>query len=279
MFVKCDGLIRSDGLSTTYPRRGRALLVLVAWIALWPVGCSSVAYTERDYQNWDPAKKAREITRRRNLARDALQNYRATGEFRYLEEVVQHEKETIEIASATCPTCYHEYGLALSMAGRHFYYKQADALRGAEEAASAREANELRVEARDYREQMRDYLQKSYRAFISFFTHPDNVYQNPNDLLRVMHDQEILENYDEAIYFLRRYRESLGENLTEVDKEEIAKLLRRYRRLAERKREIEQNPDRHEPEADLDFRDRRYLEDEGAELEGGRRSPRDSRDR
>ena len=142
---------------------------------------------------------------------------------------------SIEIA------CFREYGLALSMAGRHYSYLLQDVR---EELRTARraESERLQHERDEYLDERIRYLQLSRRAYEGYFRHPATTAVTPKDLRRVMNDQEILGDYEAALLYLKLYKVSLGSEIPDVLQEAFKEHLVRYThqaRIARERRERE----------------------------------------
>ncbi len=234
-----EGVVRSR-----LSRRSEPCAVVLALVVLALVvsvsGCA-VGYNNRDPKEWPADQKAREITRLRKLAREHLSNYGVHQRIEDLNKVVEAERQTTEIAPSTCPTCFREYGLALSMAGRHYSYLLQDVR---EELRTARraESERLRQERDAYLDERIRYLQLSRRAYEGYFRHPATTAVTPKDLRRVMNDQEILGDYEAALLYLKLYKVSLGSEIPDVLQEAFKEHLVRYThqaRIARERRERE----------------------------------------
>ncbi len=231
------------------------LALVVSTLVVSVSGC--VSYNSRDPKEWPADQKAREITRLRKLAREYLSDYAAYQRFEDLNKVLEAERRTTEIAPSTCPTCFREYGLALSMAGRHYSYLLED-VREELRTARAAQVEKLRQESDAYLDERIRYLQLSRRAYEGYFRHPATTVVMPKDLRRVMNDQEILGDYEAALLYLKLYKGSLGPEIPDVLQEAFKEHLVRYTHQARiarerREREREQNL------LDMDFSpDRRW---------------------
>lgn len=237
-------------------RNALVLGLTLAVVVVSAAGC--VGYGSRDPKGWPPDRKAKEITRLRKLAREYLQKYGVSRNIEDLAQVVEAERQTTEIAPSTCPTCFREYGLALSMEGRHYSYLLEDVRAELRTAAPEQKAS-LQEEADSYLAERVRYLDLSRRAYEGYFNHPATTAVAPRDLRRVMNDQEILGNYDSALLYLKLFKASLGPDIPDVLQEALKD------RFAQYTREVRAMEERRERE-----RERQLLEEE---VPSGRPAP------
>jgi len=208
--------------------------------ALVTPGCN----TER--KRLSPVEKARLIQENRKEARDLLARYRASGDdLNLLKEYKDLHKENTEIAPATCPRCWAEYGEALSMIGWVWWNSYQDVLRELEEkkkaGATPSKLRELEDEASTNRDEWVRYFTASNRAYETHFRQVVAIH--PYSYERVMRHYEILGDFDQALYYLdmtmKAYREFFQEKLDARTRRKFDQLRKLYTRERERMKEME----------------------------------------
>jgi hypothetical protein len=246
---------------TPYRRRGFRLLtsgipahrVCVAFLAAgvlrrrllatWLLGAlclgSWACESNPRWPDLDPVEKAKWITKYRDLANRSLQEFRHSRELDDLLKVVEYERITTEISPDTCSSCYREYGLSLSMAGRYYGFRYQDAVLATNSELPAGSEIDPEADAEAARQKMREYFINSERAYSTFFSHPDTYYVDPEDIARVMQDQAYMENWARCLDYLKLYEAQLGTKIPEVQRDYLEDLKREYRQKARLQRERE----------------------------------------
>ena len=156
-----------------------------------------------------------------------------------LESAVELLRESTEVGSTMCPSCFLEHATYLSMLGHHYRYLRNDFLEEAERSDSRSEVEDLRAEAEEYRERMvRNFRHsnKSYRTYFRSSRAVDPVYY-----LRVAIHYQAMEEWDAALRHLEVFEEEAGNLLSVHQKRDVKNL---KRELSDKsKREIERPRD------------------------------------
>ncbi len=208
-------------------------VVALAGVSL--VGCSEVHRT-----NWDratPRERARAITDYRAKAAEAVARYVASEgqDVQELEKAVEYERITTEISPGGCPTCFREYGEALSRLGHHYRLVYEEILEEIELAESPAERAELEAEARDYYELLERNFRDSNRSYRIYFANPGTALPRTDAIERVMRHHEYLGEYEEALRYLNLIGPYATAGLTEEDKQVVLRNIAELRRFYERR--------------------------------------------
>lgn len=219
----------------------RHTLLLV--IGLGPLLVSSCSVSHPEGPEQDPRQRARLIQEYRAVAREHVDRYIRSGyvDIDALQEAIDNERLTTEIAPTGCPSCYRELGKVLSFLGHHYriIYEEAEA--DAELERSPEVKRQLVQEADDYYSEMAHFLRESNSAYTSFFLNPEGVLVEPRDVERVMRHHEYLKEFNEALYYLEKLSGIAYVGVVETEDKDLIRdridTLRRYykRRLEEQR--------------------------------------------
>jgi len=187
-------------------------------------------------------ERAKTIKEKRLEARDMIARYQASDakDLESLEKAVDLHRENTELAPASCPRCWAEYGEALSMLGYHYWFLYNDVLRDLDSTRKGDRAA-LEQEAAEYRAEWEKYFSDSNRAYEAHFRSDGVSAVHPYSYERVMRHNEILGNYDRAIYYLEKYVEAypmIGQ-MEESNRQRIERLRRLYRAEVAKQKERE----------------------------------------
>jgi hypothetical protein len=213
---------------------GRPLSVLAAVLAaLFLVSCvGDTVLTDTE--------RAAKIKEKRLEARDMFARYQASdGEnIEFLKKKVELHRETTEIAPATCPRCWAEYGEALSMMGYYYWFQYNRVLKEIDSVKKGAQTDDLQAEAEEYRKEWMRYFGESNRAYETHFRSRDVTTIHPWSYERVMRHNELLGKYDRALYYLEQYVAAypiIGP-MDEQGRQKVEKLRRLYRTAAQREK-------------------------------------------
>ena len=198
-----------------------ALLTCVS-LAFTGCGVGSTKLTERE--------RARLIKEKRLEARDLLEKWRASDgqDIGLLEKYMKVNRETTEIAPATCPRCWGSYGESLSMIGFYYWGIHQDILDEAQTVKSAQKKRDLLKEAEQYQAEWEKYFTLSNQAYETHFRSKEVFAIHPYSYERVMRHYELLGNYERALTYLQKYLDGYP-NMDEPNRQKIEKLRRIYK--------------------------------------------------
>jgi tetratricopeptide (TPR) repeat protein len=214
----------------TLPRAlGASALALAAILC---AGCAPEKLSDTD--------KARLIKEKRLEARDLLAKFRASDgqDLDSLKRYVEVQKETTDIAPETCPKCWASYGEGLSFIGYYYWNLYNDAIEDLDKAGPEEEPG-LKAKTVKLKRLWVKYFEDSNRAYKAHFSSGDVSVVHPFSYERVMRHNELLGNYEMAIYYLEKCLESypLVRDMDGPTRERFETLRRLYKREAARQKE------------------------------------------
>jgi tetratricopeptide (TPR) repeat protein len=186
----------------------------------------------------DEMDKARLIKEKRLEARDLLEKWRASDgqNISLLEKFMKVNRETTEIAPATCPRCWASYGESLSMIGFYYWGIYQDILEEAETVKSPQKKKELLKESEEYLQEWHKYFTLSNQAYETHFRSKEVFSIHPYSYERVMRHYELMGGYERALTYLQKYLDSYT-NIDEPNRQKIEKLRRIYKQELQRQKE------------------------------------------
>ena len=220
----------------------RHIPLLVAGMGLLFVPSCVVGFPKGPESN--PQKRAKLIHEYRGVAREHVDRYIQSGylDIDALQEAIDYERLTTEIAPTGCPSCYRELGKVLSFMGHHYRVSYEEAQADAElEQPDSEKKREFLDEADEYYTEMAHFLRESNTAYASFFFNPEGLLVEPRDVERVMRHHEYLKEYNEAMYYLEKLSGIAYVGVLETQDRDLIRgridTLRRYyeRRLAKQR--------------------------------------------
>ena len=219
----------------------RHILLLVA--GMFPLVVSSCVVDFPKGPEADPRKRARLIQEYRGVAREHVDRYIQSGylDIDALQEAIDNERLTTEIAPTGCPSCYRELGKVLSFMGHHYRVSYEEAQADAELERDRERKREFLEEADEYYAEMAHFLRESNTAYASFFFNPEGLLVEPRDVERVMRHHEYLKEFNEALYYLEKLSGIAYVGVVETQdkdliRERIDTLRRYYKRRLEEQR-------------------------------------------
>jgi len=203
------------------------------WLAV-----ASLSFTGCSIPKLDETDKARIIKEKRLEGRDLLEKWRASDgqEFSLLERYMRVNRDTTEIAPATCPRCWASYGESLSMIGFYYWGIYQDILEEAETVKSPQKKKELLKESEEYHAEWQKYFTLSNQAYETHFRSKEVFTIHPYSYERVMRHYELLGSYERALTYLQKYLDSYP-NMDEPSRQKVEKLRRIYKQELQRQKE------------------------------------------
>ena len=183
------------------------------------------------------AEKAKLIVERRKRAVDALAEFKASGgeDLEALERYVQLHRENTELAPATCPNCWAEYGEALSIWGWYYHHRHHEVLEELEQARPD-EKPALEAEAQRSLEEYERLFHHSNLAYETHFRDRSVNFVHPYSYERVMRHCEVLGDFERALYYLQKYMDAYPE-MNAPSRKKIEELRRLYKQELQKKKE------------------------------------------
>ncbi len=184
----------------------------------------------------DP-EKARLIKVKRKEALDALAKFKASGEedLKALQRYVELHRQTTELAPATCPNCWAEYGQALSTWGWFYWQRHHMVLEDLEQARPEEKAG-LEAEAERYREEYQKHFHEANLAYETHFRDRSSNFVHPYSYERVMRHYEVLGDFDRALYYQQKFMDGYPE-MNAINRKKLEDLRRLYKQELQKQKE------------------------------------------
>jgi tetratricopeptide (TPR) repeat protein len=186
---------------------GMSALLLVVLGAAAGAGCSpSIERREWDDPKIPAAVRAKAITQLRKEAVDLIAKFRASDSqnVELLDEAIRKERLTTQISPSGCPSCFREYGKALSIRGHFYRVEYETVLEELDVVTDPEEKADLEDWRGRYKEEMESSFRESNKAYRIYFANPDTPIIPTEEYERVMRHHEYMGEYDMAIRYLEQ---------------------------------------------------------------------------